>query len=72
MKSWVSGSGKEPCELICSPRDREIKVICRSGQRAFTATRILLQHGFTATDVSGGMLSRAQTVTLGAEAANSR
>ena len=32
------------------PRDREIHVICRSGQRAYSATRILLQHGFKATN----------------------
>ena len=30
------------------PRDREIHVICRSGQRAYYATRILLQNGFKA------------------------
>lgn len=41
------------------PRDREIDVICRSGQRAYYATRILLQHGFDARTVSGGMLSHA-------------
>ena len=40
------------------PRDREILVICRSGQRAYTATRCLVQHGFTARVLSGGMLSR--------------
>ncbi|MFN8633076.1 MAG: FAD-dependent oxidoreductase [Chloroflexota bacterium] len=40
------------------PRDREILVTCRSGQRAHTATRILLQHGFGAKNVSGGALSR--------------
>jgi NADPH-dependent 2,4-dienoyl-CoA reductase/sulfur reductase-like enzyme/rhodanese-related sulfurtransferase len=40
------------------PRDREIHVICRSGQRAYYATRILLQNGFNARDISGGMLSR--------------
>ena len=28
------------------PRDREILVFCRSGQRAYYATRILLQNGF--------------------------
>jgi rhodanese-related sulfurtransferase len=39
------------------PRDREIAVICRSGQRAYYATRVLLQNGFTARVVSGGMLS---------------
>jgi NADPH-dependent 2,4-dienoyl-CoA reductase/sulfur reductase-like enzyme/rhodanese-related sulfurtransferase len=41
------------------PRDREILVICRSAQRAYYATRILLQNGFMARNISGGMLSRA-------------
>ncbi len=41
------------------PKDREIKVICRSAQRAHYATRILLQSGFTASTLSGGMLARA-------------
>ena len=41
------------------PRDREILIICRSGQRAYTATRVLLQNGFKARNLSGGMLSRA-------------
>jgi NADPH-dependent 2,4-dienoyl-CoA reductase/sulfur reductase-like enzyme/rhodanese-related sulfurtransferase len=40
------------------PRDREIWVICRSAQRAYNATRILLQNGFNARTLSGGMLSR--------------
>ena len=40
-------------------RDREVQVICRSAQRAYYATRILLQNGFKATSISGGMLSRA-------------
>jgi rhodanese-related sulfurtransferase len=42
------------------PRDREIHVVCRSGQRAYFATRILLQNGFKAKNVSGGMLSLAK------------
>ena len=46
------------------PRDREILVICRSGQRAYYATRILLQHGFKACTVSGGMLSRYHSQLL--------
>jgi NADPH-dependent 2,4-dienoyl-CoA reductase/sulfur reductase-like enzyme/rhodanese-related sulfurtransferase len=46
------------------PRDREINVICRSGQRAYLATRILLQSGFTARNVSGGMLSLAHNYLL--------
>ncbi len=41
------------------PRDQEILVFCRSGQRAYYATRILLQNGFTARNVAGGMLSRS-------------
>lgn len=41
------------------PRDREIRVICRSAQRAYYATRILLQNGFKARNISGGMLSRS-------------
>jgi NADPH-dependent 2,4-dienoyl-CoA reductase/sulfur reductase-like enzyme/rhodanese-related sulfurtransferase len=41
------------------PRDREINVLCRSAQRAYYATRILLQNGFNARNISGGMLSRS-------------
>ncbi|MBP1778811.1 MAG: cdr 1 [candidate division NC10 bacterium] len=41
------------------PRDREILVICRSAQRAYYATRILLQNGFKARNISGGMLTRS-------------
>jgi rhodanese-related sulfurtransferase len=41
------------------PRDREILIICRSAQRAYYATRVLLQHGFEARNISGGMLARA-------------
>ena len=40
------------------PRDREICVICRSGGRAYYATRVLLQNGFCARTIAGGMLSR--------------
>ena len=41
------------------PRDREVLVICRSAQRAYSATRILVQSGFKARTLSGGTLSRA-------------
>jgi NADPH-dependent 2,4-dienoyl-CoA reductase/sulfur reductase-like enzyme/rhodanese-related sulfurtransferase len=44
------------------PRDREILVFCRSGQRAYYATRVLLQNGFKARNVAGGMLSRSHAV----------
>ncbi|MGB9495081.1 MAG: FAD-dependent oxidoreductase [Azonexus sp.] len=46
------------------PRDREILVICRSGQRAYYATRALLQLGFKAKTVAGGMLSRYHACLL--------
>jgi NADPH-dependent 2,4-dienoyl-CoA reductase/sulfur reductase-like enzyme/rhodanese-related sulfurtransferase len=46
------------------PRDREIQVLCRSGQRAYSATRILLQNGFKARNISGGMLARDHTLLL--------
>jgi len=51
------------------PRDREINVVCRSGQRAYYATRLLLQNGFKAKNVSGGMLSLTHNYLLEDEAA---
>jgi NADPH-dependent 2,4-dienoyl-CoA reductase/sulfur reductase-like enzyme/rhodanese-related sulfurtransferase len=45
------------------PRDREILVICRSATRAYYATRILLQNGFQAKNISGGMLARSHVVS---------
>ena len=41
------------------PRDREIFVFCRSAQRSYYATRILLQNGFNVRNISGGMLARS-------------
>jgi NADPH-dependent 2,4-dienoyl-CoA reductase/sulfur reductase-like enzyme/rhodanese-related sulfurtransferase len=41
------------------PRDRDILVFCRSAQRSYYATRILLQNGFNARNISGAMLSRS-------------
>jgi NADPH-dependent 2,4-dienoyl-CoA reductase/sulfur reductase-like enzyme/rhodanese-related sulfurtransferase len=46
------------------PRDRDIHVICRSGGRAYYATRILLQHGFKARTLAGGMLARTHASTF--------
>jgi rhodanese-related sulfurtransferase len=42
------------------PRDRDINVICKAGLRGYYATRILLQHGFKARVVTGGMLLISQ------------
>ena len=47
------------------PRDREILVICRSAQRAYYATRILLQNGFQARNLSGGILTRSHALPAG-------
>ena len=43
------------------PKDKTIHIFCRTGHRAYYATRILLQNGFKAKNVSGGMLSLAQS-----------
>jgi rhodanese-related sulfurtransferase len=40
------------------PKDREILTICRSGGRAYYATRILAQNGYKSRGIAGGMLSR--------------
>jgi len=60
----VSGAVNIPLGQLRSrlgelPKDKEILIICRSAQRAYYATRILLQNGFKARNISGGMLSRA-------------
>jgi NADPH-dependent 2,4-dienoyl-CoA reductase/sulfur reductase-like enzyme/rhodanese-related sulfurtransferase len=46
------------------PRDKEINVFCRSSQRSYYATRILLQNGFKVRNISGGMLSLAHNYML--------
>ncbi|MCE1189052.1 MAG: rhodanese-like domain-containing protein [Ignavibacteria bacterium] len=38
-------------------KNKEIAVICRSGNRSRAASKILLEHGFTVKNVSGGMLA---------------
>lgn len=35
------------------PRDQTISVYCQTGQRSYNATRILMQHGFDALNVTG-------------------
>jgi NADPH-dependent 2,4-dienoyl-CoA reductase/sulfur reductase-like enzyme/rhodanese-related sulfurtransferase len=44
------------------PRDKEILVFCRSAQRSYYATRILMQNGFKVRNISGSMLSRSMLV----------
>jgi len=45
------------------PRERPISVYCLSGQRAYYATRILLQHGYEARNLAGGILARGLIVS---------
>lgn len=42
------------------PKDREIVIHCRSGQRSADATAFLNQRGYTAVNVAGGILSWAR------------
>ena len=39
------------------PRDREIWVLCGSGQTSYYAVRLLRQHGFKARNLAGGIMS---------------
>jgi rhodanese-related sulfurtransferase len=59
--------GQLRARLAELPRDRDIHVFCQSGQRSYYATRILLQNGVRARNISGGMLSRAILVAEGTE-----
>jgi rhodanese-related sulfurtransferase len=55
----ISGAVNIPLDELRSrleelPPDREIAVFCQVGQRGYLATRILLQSGHRAINVSGG------------------
>jgi rhodanese-related sulfurtransferase len=39
------------------PKDREILVVCQSGNRSTSATRQLVKAGFNAVNMRGGMIS---------------
>lgn len=41
------------------PQGQELWLVCGVGQRAYYATRLLLQHGFTVKNLSGGMQTYA-------------
>jgi len=63
----VKGAVNIPLPMLRSrlnelPKDREILIICRSAQRAYFATRILLQNGFKAKNISGGMIARSHCI----------
>ncbi len=59
-KSHVGGALNIPLNHLRSemnrlPRDRAIYVYCGVGQRAYYATRVLLENGFDARNISGGI-----------------
>ncbi len=41
------------------PKDKQIASFCRSAQRSYYATRILMQNGFKAVNIPGSMLARS-------------
>jgi rhodanese-related sulfurtransferase len=47
--------GELPTRLLELPADEWIAVICRSGGRSAKATELLIDHGFEAANVLGGM-----------------
>ena len=63
----VKGAVNIPLPMLRSrlnelPKDREIHVFCRSAQRSYYATRILLQNGFKVRNISGGTIARSHKV----------
>ncbi len=46
------------------PKNREIAAYCRVGQRSYYATRILIQNGFSAKNISGGITSFNQQIQV--------
>jgi rhodanese-related sulfurtransferase len=56
----ISGAVNLPVDelrdrLFELPADKEIWLVCEVGQRAYYATRLLLQSGFKVNNLSGGM-----------------
>ena len=46
---------KQAIKGLNEHKEKEIIVICRSGNRSQTGTRILISHGFNAVNMLGGM-----------------
>jgi rhodanese-related sulfurtransferase len=54
------------------PRDRELWTVCGVGQRAYFATRFLLQHGFRVRNLSGGYATYVALEAAGMVAGGAR
>ncbi|MBX3425380.1 MAG: FAD-dependent oxidoreductase [Pirellulales bacterium] len=64
-RGHVFGAKNIPIEELRSrldeiPRDQPIVAYCQVGMRGYLATRLLLQHGFNAANLSGGYASYVQ------------
>lgn len=57
--AWIP-LGELPNRLDELPKDKTILAICRSGNRSGQATELLLQNGFDAHNMQGGMNSWVQ------------
>lgn len=52
--------GKLGNNLNKLPKDREILVVCQSGNRSSSGTRLLLEAGYQAININGGMFGWAR------------
>jgi rhodanese-related sulfurtransferase len=64
LSEWRAGHAPQARHLVLSqlkdhlsdlPTDRPIVTVCRSGRRSAMAAHILTRHGYTATNLAGGM-----------------
>ena len=63
----IDGSQSMPMQELVRrigeiPRDRDLVIVCHSGQRSAAVTAWLAQQGFTAHNLEGGVEAWAQTV----------
>lgn len=54
--------GEVAARLEELPRSPVVAVLCRSGRRSLNVADLLLQHGFQAVNVTGGILAWSQDV----------
>ncbi len=54
-KARHRGLGQLPDHLAELPTDTQIVTVCRSGRRSALAAKLLTRHGYTATNLTGGM-----------------
>ncbi len=64
LPEWRAGHAPQARHVVLSqlddhlgalPTDRPIVTVCRSGRRSAMAANLLTRHGYTATNLTGGM-----------------